>query len=227
MFNNAQDLYHSKEWEKLIRVIKQERVDDNGQIICEHCGQPIVKAYDIIAHHKVELNDENVNDIEIGLNPENIALVHHRCHNEIHNRFGRNTRGVYLVYGAPLSGKSSWVRDNMSAGDLLIDIDNIWECVSGCKRYEKPKRLNAVVFKIRDDLLNACKYRLGHWVCCYIVGGYPLQAERERLCREMGAQEIYIESSREECLSRMADRPKEWAAYIEDWFTKAEAGATS
>lgn len=223
MFYTAQDLYHSKEWEKLIKVIRQERLNDDGQIICEHCGKPIVKAYDIIAHHKVELTDENVNDIEIGLNPENIALVHHRCHNEIHNRFGRNTRGVYLVYGAPLSGKSTWVRENMSAGDLLIDIDNIWECVSGCKRYEKPKRLNAVVFKIRDELLNACRYRLGQWVCCYIVGGYPLPTERERLCREMGAQEVFIDATKEECLSRMDGRPKEWQQYIEEWFAKAGA----
>lgn len=223
MYYTAQDLYHSKEWEKLIKVIRQERLNDDGQIICEHCGKPIVKAYDIIAHHKVELTDENVNDIEIGLNPENIALVHHRCHNEIHSRFGRNTRGVYLVYGAPLSGKSTWVRENMSAGDLLIDIDNIWECVSGCKRYEKPKRLNAVVFKIRDELLNACRYRLGQWVCCYIVGGYPLPTERERLCREMGAQEVFIDASKEECLSRMDGRPKEWQQYIEEWFAKAGA----
>ena len=227
MFNSLFDFYRSNEWERFREIVIAKRTQADGFVHDEITGEPIVKKYDMILHHKVELTEENVNDLDISLNEDNVQIVTHRTHNALHNRFGRNTRGVYLVYGAPLSGKSTWLADNMSAGDLIIDIDRIWECVSGCKRYEKPKRLNAVVFKIRDELLNACRYRLGNWVCCYIVGGYPLQIERERLCKEMGAQEIYIEASREECLSRMADRPKEWAAYIDEWFERADAGRAS
>lgn len=223
MFNSLYDFYRSKEWERFREIVIAKRVQDDGFVHDEITGDPIVKKYDMIIHHKIELTEENVNDLDISLNEDNVQIVTHRTHNDLHNRFGRNTRGVYLVYGAPLSGKSTWVRENMSAGDLLIDIDNIWECVSGCKRYEKPKRLNAVVFKIRDELLNACRYRLGQWVCCYIVGGYPLPTERERLCREMGAQEVFIDATKEECLSRMDGRPKEWQQYIEDWFAKAGA----
>ena len=72
--------YSSKEWEKLRKLIAQERVDADGNIICAHCGKPIVKAYDMIGHHKIALTEENVNDATISLNPENIDLVHHRCH---------------------------------------------------------------------------------------------------------------------------------------------------
>ena len=34
--------YKSREWEQLLRIIKQERTDADGQIICAYCGKPIV-----------------------------------------------------------------------------------------------------------------------------------------------------------------------------------------
>ena len=126
------------------------------------------------------------------------------------------------MYGSPLSGKSTWVKDNMVEGDLIIDVDSIWQCVSGLNRYQKPARLKGIVFKLRDELLNAVKYRLGKWNNAYVIGGYPLQSERERLSKELGAREIFIDTSKEECLKRLEalddGRDKEeWTKYIEEW----------
>lgn len=221
------NFYHCKPWINLLKQLKIERLNDNGEIICEYCGKPIVKKFDIIGHHKEELTDENVNDFNISLNPENVALVHGRCHNFIHNKLGYKRRQIYLVYGPPLAGKSTYVKDTMDEGDLIIDLDNIWQAISGCDRYIKPGRLKAIVFKLRDNLLDAAKYKLGRWNNCYIIGGYPLISERERLCRELGAREIFIDTSKEECLARLeADalrNKEEWAKYIDDWFGKYSA----
>ena len=195
---------------------------DDGVILCEYCGKPIVKAYDMIGHHKIELTEENVNDYEVSLNPDNIAFVHHRCHNYIHNKLGYACRKVYLVHGAPMAGKSEFARSNMNEGDLLLDIDTIWQSVSGCERYIKPKRLNAVVFRVRDTLLDSVKYRVGKWRNAYIVGTYPLTAERERLCKELGAEEIYIDATKEECIERLKalqiSNEEEYLGYIEKYF---------
>lgn len=35
--------YKTKEWEQLIEILKIERANDEGVLICEHCGKPIVK----------------------------------------------------------------------------------------------------------------------------------------------------------------------------------------
>ena len=79
-------------------------------IICGHCNKAIVSKYDCIGHHITHLTKENVNDYNISLNPDNVILVHHKCHNQIHNRFnGYKKKRVFLVYGAPCSGKSTWV----------------------------------------------------------------------------------------------------------------------
>lgn len=218
------NFYKSKEWQKLLANIKAERLNEDGELICAYCGKPIVRAYDCIGHHKIYLTDENVNDYEISLNPMNVELVHHKCHNKIHNKFGHSKREVFLVWGSPCSGKSSYVESVMSEGDLIVDMDNIWQCVSGMERYVKPARLNSVVFKIRDELLNAVKYRIGKWNNAYVIGGYPFQGERERICTELGARDIFIDTGKEECISRLmndADRDLvEWQKYIEDWWGK-------
>ena len=224
MFGSLSDFYYSQEWRTLTKTLRIERTDDNGQIICEYCGKPIVKAYDCIGHHKTELTEDNVNDYNISLNPGNIMLCHSSCHNRIHDKLGYSRRQVFLVYGAPLSGKTTYVKDSMSEGDLIIDMDNIWQCVSGCDRYVKPKRLKAIVYQLRDKLIEDAKYRFDKWNNCYLIGGYPLSSERERLIKELGAREVFIDTSKTECIERLAADPdrdtEKWLKYIDDWFEK-------
>lgn len=219
--------YQSKAWVGLLQVIRNERLNEQGEILCEHCGEPITKKYDCIGHHKIYLTEQNVNDATVSLNPDNVALVHHACHNKIHDKFGYKPKQVYLVYGAPFSGKSTYVRTVREYGDLVVDIDSIWECISGCDRYVKPDRLKSNVFGIRDALLEQVKYRRGNWLNAYIVGGYPLIGERERLIKTLGAREIFIDTSEEECLARLkacddGRKFSEWKKYIEDWFRKSQ-----
>ena len=226
------NFYRSDPWLNLLDIMKNDpkRMDAMGNIICAHCGKPIVKKYDCIGHHTIELTEENYTDYMISLNPELIQLVHHKCHNIIHDRLGINTqRQVFIVYGSPLSGKSSWVADNMTEGDLVIDMDSIWACVSGCERYVKPNRLKSVVFAVRDNLLESVKYRRGKWLNAYVIGGYPYQAERDRLVDSLGAREIFIDTDRDTCHSRLlacedSRNKNEWAKYIDDWWLQYQGG---
>ncbi len=221
--------YRSKEWKELLKTLKMERVNREGYIICEHCGKPILKAYDCIGHHKEELTEENVNDVSISLNPNNIALVHHRCHNKMHNKLGYSHRQVFIVYGSPLAGKNSWVAENAESGDLIVDMDAIWRCVSGCDKYTKPNRLKSVVFGTRDYLIDCVKYRRGKWLNAYIIGGYPYQMDREKLAERLGAREVFIDTSKDECIKRLYNcndgrNVDEWLHYIEDWWLQFNGG---
>lgn len=223
------NFYRSKEWTNLLQVLKNERLDSQGNILCEECGKPIVRAYDCIGHHKIELTEENYTDANISLNPDNIALVHHRCHNRIHNKLAYSQRQVYVVYGSPLSGKSSYVAEAMNEGDLIIDLDNIWQCVSGCNRYTKPARLKSVVFSVRDNLLESVRYRRGKWLNAYIIGGYPYQAERDRLIDQLGARAVFIDTPKDECIKRLLETEdgrdrEQWLKYIEDWWLQYGGG---
>ena len=139
--------------------------------------------------------------------------------------FGEETRQVYLVYGSPLSGKTSWVWDAKTEGDLIVDMDSIWQCISGCECYVKPGALNSCAFGVRDYLIDCIKYRRGKWRNAYLVGGYPLISERERLCRELRAREVFIDTPKEECIRRLSlctdNRDKiEWQKFIDDWWKR-------
>ena len=211
------NFYKSKEWTDLLEQLKLERVNSDGEILCEHCHKPITKKYDCIGHHVEELTEANVNDYNISLNPSNIMLIHFRCHNIIHQRFGFELpKKVYLVYGSPCAGKSTWVHENATKDDLILDVDKIWECISVCDKFHKPNRLKANVFGIRDTILDQVRTRTGMWKRCFIIGGYPLRTDRDRLCTMLGAECVYIECDKDTCLSRAMN--DEWKKFIDEWF---------
>lgn len=226
MMYTLENFYRTKQWQKLLEVIKMERVNEEGQLICWHCGKPITDKYDCIGHHTIFLTEDNVNDTNISLNPNLIQLVHHKCHSRIHNKLGYTKREIFLVYGSPMSGKSTYVKTVAEPGDLIVDINNIWECIS--VNGVHANKVKSVVFAVRDRLLEAVKHRLGKWDNCYIIGGYPLISERERLCKELGAREIFIDTPKEVCMERLKaseDRDQEeYKKFIEDWWKKYRPG---
>lgn len=143
-----------------------------------------------------------------------------------HNKLGNTPKQIYLVWGSPCSGKSSYVSTVREQGDLVIDIDNIWQCLSGCDRYIKPPQLKSNVFGVRDLLLEMVKYRRGKWINAYVIGGYPLIGERERIIKSLGAREIFINTPYDECVARLkasADKREyaEWIKYVDDWWRTA------
>ena len=216
MLRTPRDLYKSKEWQALIEQLRIERTDENGELRCWYCGEPIYQKYDCIGHHEIELTEENVNDYSVSLNPDNVRLIHFKCHNKIHERFEGFKQRVFLVYGAPCSGKSTWVHNVALADDLILDIDSIWEAVSVSDRYHKPNRLKPNVFGIRDCILDQIKTRTGAWRNAYVIGGYPLRSDRDRICELLSAEPIFIEETKENCLNRA--NTAEWKDYIEEWF---------
>ena len=210
-------------------LIAERTNKDDGILYCQHSGKPLLNSFDIVAHHIKPLTLQNVNDYAISLNPENILLVSQQAHNEIHARFGYCTqRKVYIVHGAPCSGKTSFVDSIKGNSDLIVDIDNLWEAVTG-KRYYKPAALKPAVFAMRDALLETVKTRAGKWERCFIIEGLPYKAERERRRDVYGAELIHIDTDKETGLQRLqADENRreyasEWQNYIADYFTKYQA----
>ena len=216
MFNSLFSFYRSKEWKALCDRLMIERLNENGDIICEHCGKPIINAYDCIRHHKIPLTEANVNDFTISLNEENIALVHHKCHNQIHNRFGAYTRHIYIVYGSPCAGKTTFVNSNALKDDLIVDIDRIFEAINN----SRSNRLYPNVMQLYRQLIDMIKVRNGKWVNAWIVRGFPLKMDRERLANELGAELIFIDTDKETCLARAGLEGNESVKYVEDWFNK-------
>lgn len=193
--------------------------------VCQKCNKVIANSSDCILHHIKELTPENVSDYNVSLNPENILVVCHDCHDKEHNRFGyQPEHKVYIVFGAPLSGKTSFVRENMHRGDLVVDMDRLYGAVSMLPVYDKPNNLFGNVIGIHNLLIDNIKTRCGKWNDSWVIGGYADRYKREKLAEDLGAELIFCNVSKEECLRRLEKdedrryRKDEWKMYIEKWF---------
>lgn len=192
---------------------------------CSRCGERIARSRDLIGHHKVELTPENVYDYTISLNPDQVDLVCFDCHNKEHNRFGyKGTKQVYLVYGPPMSGKASYVRQSISREDIVVDMDRLYEAITMLPSYDKPDQLFSNVIGIHNQLIDNIKTRYGRWNNAWVIGGYADKYKREKLANDLGAEIIFCDISKEECLRRLSVdehrryRQDEWQGYINKWF---------
>lgn len=70
--------YDSKAWHA---VRTQVRIEHHG--VCDMCGCSASHV-----HHIIPLDDNNVSDCTVSLNPENLMLLCISCHNKVHSTNG-------------------------------------------------------------------------------------------------------------------------------------------
>ena len=214
----AKTFYNSKAW----KDFRQSQIIANNYT-CRKCGKNFLfDSSNLIGHHKIELTSENINNPNITLNPANVEIICADCHNAEHKRGGYNTRRqVFLVYGAPCSGKSTFVNQTAERGDLIVDLNRIRSAI-GIGTNDGDKALSGVVFAMRDALLEQVKLRAGGWQSAFVVGGYPRKFERERLAARLGAELVFCDVSKEEAKLRAAVKYKQladvWQKFIDKWF---------
>jgi hypothetical protein len=219
-FSSLSDFYTSKEWRSLRKNIISKRLAKHGEIICEYCNKPILESYDIIGHHcNTYLTEQNVKDYSISLNEDNVQLVHHLCHNKIHEKFKMPIKKVFLVFGAPSAGKISYIESIAEVDDLIIDIDRIYNAINT----NRSKKVFDIVMNIYNEMLDTVTARKGRWRNSYITCSTLHNVER--IQRMTGAELVYVDTPLEECLERGQDKIKMFGQpyeetifkFFEDW----------
>lgn len=215
----AKNFYNSSAWRQLrLRLI----IENN--FLCADCGDSYLNdSTQLVGHHITELTPQNINDVNISLNPDNIKIICRKCHDKAHQRFSFDSgQNVFIVYGAPCSGKNSYVNQIACRYDLIVDLDAIFSAISICPSHDQPNNLKRVAFAVRDSLIEQIRLRNGFWHNAFIIGGYPRKLQREQLAKKLGAQLIFIDSTREQAkATAIATRgvfAKQFLMYIDDWF---------
>jgi len=225
-FAIIQNFYAGKDWRELrFGLIMNQTV--NGKFHCPKCGCHIRDSKDIHGHHITELTPENVSNATISLNPDNVELICRDCHDQEHGRFGYQVeKNVYLVYGPPNSGKTTFVRQQMKRGDIIVDMDQLYAAISLQPAYDKPDNLFSNVINVQNLLIDHIKTRYGKWHNAWIVGGYADKHKRNRIAEATGAELVFLDVPKEECLLRLETDPDkqyrkaEWKTYIDKWFSQ-------
>lgn len=126
---------------------------------------------------------------------------------------------VYLIYGSPCSGKSTYIKEHMKDGDLLCDVDLIYEAISSHEAHDADLDVHEVALQLKSALLDIIHDRQGNWQNAYVVSiantKEKLQADKERV----NADEcIFIDTPYEVCMERAKDRPFYFQFLIQEWF---------
>lgn len=173
--------------------------------VCAKCGG-VFDISELRPHHKVELTLDNIDDVNVTLNPDNIEVLCHACHNAAHKRFGYavGAKHVYLVYGSPCAGKTTYVNSVATRNDLIVDLDKIHRAICICGLYDKPDATKRVAFNVRDYLLDEVRTATSRrkWQDAYIIGTYPDRIDRDVFVQDYGAELVHIDTSKEECIKR-------------------------
>lgn len=173
--------------------------------VCAKCGG-VFDISELRPHHKVELTLDNIDDVNVTLNPDNIEVLCHDCHNAAHKRFGYavGAKHVYLVYGSPCAGKTTYVNSVATRNDLIVDLDKIHRAICICGLYDKPDATKRVAFNARDYLLDEVRTATPRrkWQDAYIIGTYPDRIDRDMFVQDYGAELVHIDTSKEECIKR-------------------------
>lgn len=192
--------YCRKDYLDLAQVCK---IKSGG--VCAKCGG-VFDISELRPHHKVELTLDNIDDVNVTLNPDNIEVLCHDCHNAAHKRFGYvvGAKHVYLVYGSPCAGKTTYVNSVATRNDLIVDLDKIHRAICICGLYDKPDATKRVAFNVRDYLLDEVRTATPRrkWQDAYIIGTYPDRIDRDVFVQDYGAELVHIDTSKEECIKR-------------------------
>ena len=117
---------------------------------------------------------------------------------------------VFIVWGSPGAGKSTYIKEHYEYGDIVVDLDYIKRAISFLPKSESTNAISSVSIKIRDFLYDLISNESIECKNIWVVSALPIKAKRIALSNRLGAKLIHIDTDKEECLKRaMSDNDRQ------------------
>ena len=134
-----------------------------------------------------------------------------------HRSGAGSPRPVTVVAGPPCAGKTSYVHDRVTTGDLVVDYDHLAAALGSPDSHDHPAELKAFASEARAAVLARLRRpsEIGRaWVTTTSHTPESLVA---------GADVVHLQASLEQChaRARAAGRPALWHELIDEWFVVA------
>lgn len=130
---------------------------------------------------------------------------------------------IYVIWGPPASGKSTYVAENRSENSVTFDFDKVMQALSGLKPHHKNRNLIGLVVDIRQMVIDA----LGElevddaWIITTWV-----DEDFQAKFGDVEVEYVLMRTDKETCLQRVYNDPdraevaEEMKEVIEEWFDK-------
>lgn len=130
---------------------------------------------------------------------------------------------VYIVYGSPCSGKTTYIKEHIKSGDIVCDVDRLYSAISFNEEHQTELYAQEVASGLYKELIGIIRDRKGNWKNAYVVS---LANTDERLKTEMertnADEAIFIDTPYEVCMERAKERPFYFQWLIQEWFETKE-----
>ena len=109
---------------------------------------------------------------------------------------------VYIIWGSPASGKTTYVKQNMMQGDLIVDLDLIKQSISMSNKTETHDQLLNIALDIRELLYKKITDRNFQSQNVWVIASLPKAEERKQLQHRLKAELVFIDTAKAECINR-------------------------
>lgn len=126
---------------------------------------------------------------------------------------------VYLIYGSPCSGKTTYIKNHKRNGDIVCDVDRLYSAISFNEEHQTELYAQEVASELYKEMLNIIRDRKGSWKNAFVVSLANTPQKVDEMKERINADEcIFIDTPFEVCMERAKDRPFYFQWIIDEWF---------
>ena len=126
---------------------------------------------------------------------------------------------VYLIYGSPCSGKSTYIKEHMQNGEIVCDMDRLYSAISMDEEHKTDLYAQEVADELHKALCDIIRNRKGDWKNAYVVSIANTREKLDEVKRQVNADKvIFIDTPYETCMERAKERPFYFQFLIQEWF---------
>ena len=115
---------------------------------------------------------------------------------------------LHIITGLPLSGKSTFVRNNAKAGDVIIDLDQIARALTITEQsHDYPLHIRQLAIKARQAVINQIMAANLSNLEVWLIHADPSELQLNQYLRK-GAKIHKLELTYDQLKERMATRPE-------------------
>jgi len=135
-----------------------------------------------------------------------------------------------LVCGPVGSGKTTYVKEHMKRGDVVLDLDYIWQSFTLLPMYDKPEELldlmllikGFVVTQFVNDKFSGKESGIDLWV----IECAPQKNQRRKYESLLDAEVVLLSVPADECKRRIRKQGREglymWDGLIDTWWIECQ-----